>query len=56
MHDAIISRATTEPVVVPQQGEAALARVAQAAQPNSTPHNNSVNGITVTFRDQLLPF
>src|SRR5260221_13545164 len=32
-----------EPVVVPQQGEVALARVAQAAQPNGTPHLGEVH-------------
>src|SRR5207245_7684821 len=34
---------SSEPVVVPQQGEAALARVAQAAQPNGTPHLGKVH-------------
>src|SRR5262245_29916342 len=34
---------SSEPVVVPQQGEAALARVAQAAKPNGTPHLGKVH-------------
>src|SRR6202166_3906110 len=34
---------SSEPVVVPQQGEAALARVAQAAQPKGTPQLGEVH-------------
>src|SRR5258705_3146131 len=34
---------SSQPVVVPQQGEAALARIAQAAQPNGTPHLGEVH-------------